>query len=43
MSAGENMALDETLLEIKGKGESPDTIRFLQFSPRAVLIGPMAQ
>jgi lipoate-protein ligase A len=39
MSAAENMALDETLLELKGRGETPDTIRFLQFSPRAVLIG----
>ena len=39
MSAAANMALDETLLEMKGRGESPDTIRFLQFSPRAVLIG----
>lgn len=39
MSAAENMALDETLLELKGEGKSPDTIRFLQFSPRAVLIG----
>ncbi|MBW2352086.1 MAG: lipoate--protein ligase family protein [Deltaproteobacteria bacterium] len=39
MSAAENMALDDTLLELKGKGASPDTIRFLQFSPRAVLVG----
>ena len=39
MSAAENMALDETLLELKGRGETPDTIRFLQFSPRAVLVG----
>lgn len=39
MSAAENMALDETLLELKGRGETPDTIRFLRFSPRAVLIG----
>lgn len=33
------MALDETLLELKGAGKSPNTIRFLQFSPRAVLVG----
>lgn len=39
MTAAENMALDEVLLELKGKGETPDTIRFLQFSPRAVLVG----
>ena len=39
MTAAENMALDEVLLELKGKGETPDTIRLLQFSPRAVLVG----
>jgi lipoate-protein ligase A len=39
MTAAENMALDEALLELKGKGETPNTIRFLQFSPRAVLVG----
>ena len=39
MTAAENMALDETLLEIKGEGKSPNTIRFLQFSPRTVLVG----
>lgn len=39
MTAAENMALDETLLELKGRGQTPDTIRFLQFSPRAVLVG----
>ena len=39
MNAAENMALDDTLLELKGQGKSPDTIRFLQFSPPAVLIG----
>ena len=39
MSAAENMALDETILELKGEGETPDTIRFLQFSPKAVLVG----
>jgi lipoate-protein ligase A len=39
MTAAQNMAMDDTLLELKGKGESPDTIRFLQFSPRAVLVG----
>ena len=39
MTAAENMALDETLLEVKGEGKSPNTIRFLQFSPKAVLVG----
>jgi lipoate-protein ligase A len=39
MTAAENMALDDTLLELKGKGDSIDTLRFLQFSPPAVLIG----
>jgi len=39
MSAAANMALDETLLELKGQGRSPNTIRFLQFSPSAVLVG----
>ena len=39
MSAAENMALDEALLELKGSGRGPDTIRFLQFKPRTVLVG----
>jgi len=39
MTAAENMALDDTLLELKGQGKIPNTIRFLQFSPPAVLVG----
>ena len=39
MTAAENMALDDTLLELKGQRKSPDTIRFLQFTPPAVLVG----
>ena len=39
MTAAENMALDETLLELKSEGKTPNTIRFLQFSPRSVLVG----
>jgi len=39
MTAAENMALDDALLTLKGKGVTPDTIHFLQFSPRAVLTG----
>ncbi len=37
--AAENMALDEVLLEARAAGRSPDTLRFLQFSPAAVLVG----
>ena len=39
MTAAENMALDDTLVTLKGRGETPNTIHFLQFSPSAVLIG----
>jgi lipoate-protein ligase A len=39
MTAAENMALDEALLELKGRGRTPNTIRFLQFSPRSILVG----
>ena len=39
MSAADNMALDETLLELRGKNRTMDTFRFLQFSPKAVLVG----
>ncbi|BCS95764.1 biotin/lipoate A/B protein ligase [Desulfoluna limicola] len=39
MSAADNMALDETLLELRGKNCTPDTFRFLQFSPATVLVG----
>ncbi|MBW1801947.1 MAG: lipoate--protein ligase family protein, partial [Deltaproteobacteria bacterium] len=39
MTSAENMALDDTLLELKGRGEGPNTIHFMQFSPRAVLVG----
>ena len=39
MTAAENMALDETLVELKGEGLTPNTIHFLQFSPRSVLVG----
>lgn len=39
MPAAENMVLDATLLELKDEGRSPNTIRFLEFSPRAVLVG----
>jgi lipoate-protein ligase A len=39
MTAAENMALDDALLELRGKGRTPNTIRFLQFAPRCVLVG----
>ena len=38
-SAAENMALDEVILEAVASGESPPTLRFMQFSPAAVLVG----
>ena len=37
--ASENMALDETLLELKAQERIPHTLRFLQFTRPAVLIG----
>jgi len=39
MTAAENMALDDTLVELRGEGKTPNTIHFLQFEPRAVLLG----
>lgn len=39
LTAADNIALDETLLESRAKGMSPDTVRFLQFDPQAVLVG----
>lgn len=39
MSAADNMALDETLVELRGENLTPNTIHFLQFKPRAVLVG----
>ncbi len=38
-SAAENMALDDVILECRAKNLIPNTIRFLQFSPPAVLVG----
>lgn len=38
-SAAENMALDEVVLTARIQGEAPNTLRFLQFSPRCALIG----
>ncbi|NWF92902.1 MAG: DUF116 domain-containing protein [Syntrophaceae bacterium] len=38
-SAAENMALDETLLELRAEGRIPNTLRFLQFNKPTVLVG----
>jgi lipoate-protein ligase A len=37
--AAENMCLDKAVLEARALDEAPDTLRFLQFSPPAVLVG----
>ena len=39
LTAAENMALDEVLLKSRAEGWSPNTIRFLQMSNPAILIG----
>ncbi len=39
MRAAENMALDDVLVELKGQGATPNTIHFLQFRPKAALVG----
>ncbi len=39
LSAAENMALDHILLEEVASGASPLTLRFLQFTPHAALVG----
>lgn len=39
MRAAANMALDDVLVELKGRGATPNTIHFLQFRPRAALVG----
>ena len=39
LSAAENMALDRILLESRAAGESPNTLRFLQFATPSVLVG----
>ena len=39
LSAAENMALNQVILECRNKGLSPDTMRFLQFTPHCALVG----
>ncbi len=38
-TGAENMALDDAILECRALGHTPDTLRFLQFSPPTVLVG----
>ena len=38
-SAAQNMALDQALLTTRECGDSPNTVRFLQFSPPVALVG----
>ena len=38
-SAAENMALDDVILECRSNSLVPNTVRFLQFAPPAVLVG----
>jgi len=39
LSAAENMAIDEVILECRAENLIPNTMRFLQFDPPAVLVG----
>ncbi|MDI6916647.1 MAG: hypothetical protein QMC80_02485, partial [Thermoplasmatales archaeon] len=39
LTASENIALDEALLEAKNNGNIPNTVRFLQFFPSVALLG----
>ncbi len=39
LTAAENMALDHIILEETAAGSSPPTLRFLQFTPAAALVG----
>lgn len=39
LSGAENMALDKTLVTVRGRNESPNTVRFLMFSPAVALTG----
>ena len=38
-TAAENIALDQALFDARVAGEVPNTLRFMQFSPSAVLVG----
>jgi lipoate-protein ligase A len=39
LTAAKNIAMNETLLEAKKNRNTPNTVRFLQFFPPAVLLG----
>jgi lipoate-protein ligase A len=39
VSAARNMALDQTILSARAEGKAPNTLRFMQVRPRAVLVG----
>ena len=39
MSAAHNMALDQVILRARAEGKAPNTLRFMQIRPRAVLVG----
>ncbi len=39
LNAAENIALDETLLELRSAGKIVNTFRLLQFQPRCILVG----
>ncbi len=39
LTGAENMALDDVILECHADGKSPNTLRFLQFSPPTALVG----
>lgn len=41
LSGALNMAIDQTLLEMHARGESPPTLRFYQWNPRAISIGAL--
>jgi lipoate-protein ligase A len=38
-SAAENVALDDAVLKARNRGDVPNTLRFLQYNPHAVLVG----
>ena len=39
MTAAQNIALDDILLQLRNDDQVPDTLRLLQFKPHAVLVG----
>ena len=39
MTATQNIALDDILLQLRNDDKIPDTLRLLQFKPHAVLVG----